>query len=116
MKLSENLCLPVFEKKKFQIPKLKRCEKDQKPGLYYENCCSEQEYDLLMLIRSKIKSKEIKTKDDMIKFVRTENQRYEQSQKEIPKKIQDFESISFVSVILLFLIIFIKLFKSKKAS
>ena len=116
MKLSENLCLPVFEKKKFQIPKLKRCEKDQKPGLYYENCCSEQEYDLLMLIRSKIKSKEIKTKDDMIKFVRTENQRYEQSQKEIPKKIQDFEGISFVSIIFLFLIIFIKLFKSKKAS
>jgi hypothetical protein len=116
MKLSENLCLPVFEKKKFQIPKLKRCEKDQKPGLYYENCCPFQEYDLLMLIRSKIKSKEIKTRDDMIKFVRTENQRYEQSQKEIPKKIQDFEGISFVSVILLFLIIFIKLFKSKKAS
>ena len=67
-------------------------------------------------IRSKIKSKEIKTKDDMIKFVRTENQRYEQSQKEIPKKIQDFEGISFVSIIFLFLIIFTKLFKSKKAS
>jgi len=67
-----------------------------------------------MLIRSKIKSKEIKTKDDMIKFVRTENQRYEQSQKEIQKKIQDFEEISFISVVLLFLIIFIKLFKSKR--
>jgi hypothetical protein len=68
-----------------------------------------------MLIRSKIKSKEIKTKDDMIKFVRTENQRYEQSQKEIQKKIQDFEGISFVSIIFLFLIIFIKLFKSKRS-
>jgi hypothetical protein len=68
-----------------------------------------------MLIRSKIKSKEIKTKEDMIRFVRTENQRYEQSQKEIPKKIQDFEGISFVSVILLFLIVFIKLFKSKRS-
>jgi hypothetical protein len=31
-----------------------------------------------MLIRSKIKSKEIKTKEDMIKFVRIENQKYEQ--------------------------------------
>jgi len=114
--INEELCFPHLDSKKFKVPELKKCWYQEYSWVYYENCCPFQEYDLLMLIRSKIKSKEIKTKDDMIKFVRTENQRYEQSQKEIPKKIQDFEGISFVSIIFLFLIIFIKLFKSKKAS
>ena len=113
--INEELCFPHLDSKKFKIPELKKCWYQEYSWIYYENCCPFQEYDLLMLIRSKIKSKEIKTRDDMIKFVRTENQRYEQSQKEIQKKIQDFEGISFVSVILLFLIIFIKLFKSKRS-
>jgi hypothetical protein len=71
-----------------------------------------------MLIRSKIKSKEIKTKDDMIKFVRIENQKYEQihnTTQDDDSRMIDFESISFISIIFLFLIIFIKLFKSKRS-
>jgi len=88
MKLSENLCLPVFEKKKFQVPKLKRCEKDQKPGLYYENCCPAEEYDLFMLLKQKVKNKELITVKDLKEFLRVENKKFEETKTEIqaPKK------------------------------
>ena len=116
IKINDNLCF-VKRENKFKKPELKRCEWPQDPWIYYENCCPFQEYDLLMLIRSKIKSKEIKTKEDMIKFVRIENQKYEQihnTTQDDDSRMIDFEWISFISVVLLFLIIFIKLFKSKR--
>ncbi|PZM85036.1 hypothetical protein DLH72_02435 [Candidatus Gracilibacteria bacterium] len=115
--LNTEICLVKYEFPKYEKPKLKKCVTGQEPGLYYENCCPSEEYDLFMLLKQKVKSNELKTIQDLKNFIKQENEIYEKTKTETqtPKteinfsqKISQFgffESIIF-STILLFAYLF----------
>lgn len=75
--LNTETCLVKYEFPKYEKPKLKKCVTWQEPWLYYENCCPEDEYYLLIFLREKYVSWEIKTIQDLKNFIKQENEKFE---------------------------------------
>lgn len=81
-------CFVKYKVQQYKKPRLEKCKAWQEPWLYYENCCPAEEYDLFMLLKQKVKNKELITVKDLKEFLRVENKKFEETKIEIqaPKK------------------------------
>lgn len=118
IKLDSKKC---FIKYKFpeKNSKLQKCELWENPWFFYENCCPEDEYYLLIFLREKYVSWEIKTIQDLKNFIKQESEIYEKTKTETqtPKteiNFQNpiFQTWFFESIIFSTILLFAYLFKN----
>ena len=95
-------CFVKYKVQQYKKPRLEKCKAWQEPWLYYENCCPAEEYDLFMLLKQKVKNKELITVKDLKEFLRVENKKFEGTKIEIQATNKRNKSFRICSSSLIF--------------